>query len=406
MRVTTFNLGSGPAAEVRQDLDRLADASDVLCLQEAGDRQPLLRDWASGRDWSLFVGRVGGAAKVPILTAPGVRVLARDAVVAVPPTVVGEPGAGPARLQQKAISRLTLSVDGQPVHVVNTHLIASATRRLPNQDARVAHYRRHIDALARVVDHLDGPVVVTGDFNAPRGHALLAPLRERLTQTTTEPTHGRRVIDLIWVRGTTATDSDVSPTSSDHRAATTIVAFVQRAPAATSTNTHPVLFDAAFGGDPPRLRQWVVPGLGPVTASDGAPGFLLAHLALWWHEQLEPVREPPQAWILPLTRGPGSDYSNHASGTAIDLNPRLHPAGSAPSLSLDASQVARLKRHVRTYQGAVHWDGDAEFPNPTHAEIAVNRDGCDQVARALLGRRRSARLLAANPGAAEILASP
>lgn len=219
--ITTWNIGAGPGKSA--DLDALAEASQVICCQEGGDRQPLLTGWAKRTGWALFAGTTGGGPKVPILTAPGLRVVDARTVIAVGRFRVGDPGAGPAWLQRKAANVVTLAVDGgDELHVLNTHMVASVTRsKLPNAWLRRRHYRRHMAALCRLIDSLDGPLVVCGDFNAEEGFDLLAPLLDRVDLVPSGPTHGGRRIDLIGTRDLEHdADAVTRETSSDHRAVT------------------------------------------------------------------------------------------------------------------------------------------------------------------------------------------
>lgn len=221
LTVTTWNIGAGLGKTA--DLDALAEASQVICCQEGGDRQPLLTGWAKRNGWALFAGTTGGGPKVPILTAPDVHVVDARTVIAVGRFHVGGPGAGPAWLQRKAINVVTLAVDGgDELHVLNTHMVASVTRsRLPNAWLRRRHYKRHMAALCTLIDSLDGPVVVCGDFNAGTGFDLLQPLLDRVDLVPSGPTHGNRRIDLIGVRDLEhADDATTRETSSDHRAVT------------------------------------------------------------------------------------------------------------------------------------------------------------------------------------------
>jgi hypothetical protein len=65
-----------------------------------------------------------------------------------------------------------------------------------------------------------------------------------------------------------------------------------------------------------------------------------------------------------------SDVSNHASGTAIDLNAARWPLGSAPSVNLSARQIAAVREIVAATGGAIRWGGDyAGRKDPMHFEI-------------------------------------
>jgi hypothetical protein len=79
--------------------------------------------------------------------------------------------------------------------------------------------------------------------------------------------------------------------------------------------------------------------------------------------------------------------SNHASGTAVDVNATRWPLGSAPSVNLTPRQIATVREIVSTTvvdgRAVVRWGGDyAGRKDPMHFEIA---DGATEAecARAL-----------------------
>lgn len=58
-----------------------------------------------------------------------------------------------------------------------------------------------------------------------------------------------------------------------------------------------------------------------------------------------------------LIRG-SSSVSNHASGTAIDLNAPAHPLGTNPRANYSRKQIRRIRRIVRRSKGVIRWGGD------------------------------------------------
>lgn len=54
----------------------------------------------------------------------------------------------------------------------------------------------------------------------------------------------------------------------------------------------------------------------------------------------------------------GTALSNHASGTAIDLNATKHPLGTAPSATFTAAQIAQIHKIVAVTGNVVRWGGD------------------------------------------------
>lgn len=106
--------------------------------------------------------------------------------------------------------------------------------------------------------------------------------------------------------------------------------------------------------------------IGPVelVLRTGPAGFILAHNALWFHEEIE--RLWPDAMPDHDDHGWGQRYigstrtpSNHWSATATDLNARLHPQGPEPEVSFTAGQCRRIRKRVaENYGGTLLWGGD------------------------------------------------
>lgn len=62
--------------------------------------------------------------------------------------------------------------------------------------------------------------------------------------------------------------------------------------------------------------------------------------------------------------------SNHASGTAIDLNATRWVLGSSPSVNLGQGQIAKVREIVAAAGGAVRWGGDyTGRKDPMHFEV-------------------------------------
>lgn len=177
---------------------------------------------------------------------------------------------------------------------------------------------------------------------------------------------------------------------------------------ATSQNAYPVLFENRTDGGFPRLRKWAVPDTDRhLLLRDGSTGFLLVHMALWFDEEIERLdagQWDDWAWAVRPVRGQTSGYSNHASGTAIDLNAVRHPRGVATADTFTGAQIDAIHRRLKMYDDCLRWGGDYQStPDGMHFEIDQPLDACERVARALLERPRSKRILDANPGAREVI---
>jgi hypothetical protein len=90
----------------------------------------------------------------------------------------------------------------------------------------------------------------------------------------------------------------------------------------------------------------------------GPCGELLMWAAGRWHNEVEPL-VPGTCWGYAERDIIGSNViSNHASGTAVDLNAPKHPLGTNPSTNFTASQITAVRRIITDSRGALRWGGD------------------------------------------------
>lgn len=121
-----------------------------------------------------------------------------------------------------------------------------------------------------------------------------------------------------------------------------------------------------------------------VTVRNGDPGFLLTDFAAWFDAHVEDIdnaRGHLDDWGYAErnVRGSSTTLSNHASGTAIDLNATRHPLGRRGTFT--KAQVAAIHGQLRTYQGCIRWGGDySGRPDEMHFEINASPAACTQVA--------------------------
>lgn len=109
----------------------------------------------------------------------------------------------------------------------------------------------------------------------------------------------------------------------------------------------------------------------------GPPGALLVELAAWFHRRLEPIdRGQLDDWGYAERPIRGSTtLSNHASGTAIDINALRHPLGAVDTFTPD--QVERIHRWLKSRHGCVRWGGDYKGrKDPMHWEIVRDVAAC------------------------------
>lgn len=178
---------------------------------------------------------------------------------------------------------------------------------------------------------------------------------------------------------------------------------------ATSQNGYPVLTTNRTTGTLPRLRKWQIAGTGRyVYLRDGSAGFLLAHLAHWFHNNIEKIDTgtwDDWGWAVRPIRGQSTGYSNHAAGCAIDINATRHPRGVAITKTFTKTQVDKIHAQLKVYGGVIGWGGDyTKSPKDgMHFEIVKPLADAERVARVLWTSPDGAPIIAANKGAADVI---
>lgn len=120
------------------------------------------------------------------------------------------------------------------------------------------------------------------------------------------------------------------------------------------------------------LRSWVV---GPITfiGRAGPAGFVLTHLAQWFHEEIERLdqRDMPFDDHMYGARFIGNTGvpSNHWSATAVDLNALRHPQGTGELATFTPTQVKRIRTKLGDKYAGVIWGGDWNAVDSMHFEL-------------------------------------
>lgn len=107
-----------------------------------------------------------------------------------------------------------------------------------------------------------------------------------------------------------------------------------------------------------------------VRLAKGAPGALLVRWANWFDANVEDIDATADDWGYAerTIRGDSTTLSNHASGTALDLNATRHPLGQRGTFT--KAQTAAIRAELLRYGGAIRWGGDyANRADEMHFEI-------------------------------------
>lgn len=136
-----------------------------------------------------------------------------------------------------------------------------------------------------------------------------------------------------------------------------------------SSNGWPASKDPAEIG----IKSFKVPGTDLKIRCAEAVAPLLIGLAAEFHEKIEPIDKgtlDDWGYAFRMVRGSTDSLSNHSSGTAIDLNARLHILGKENTFSPEnaAKCIALAKKYGCKWGGTYRNRKD-----DMHFEIALNR---------------------------------
>lgn len=108
---------------------------------------------------------------------------------------------------------------------------------------------------------------------------------------------------------------------------------------------------------------------------------IFEYLCERFDKEVENIRQDwSWGWNYRPIRGSSSGYSNHASGTAIDLNAPAHPLGKRGTFS--NSEKAAIHAILRDLEGVVRWGGDYQNrADEMHFEINSSSANVARVAR-------------------------
>lgn len=141
---------------------------------------------------------------------------------------------------------------------------------------------------------------------------------------------------------------------------------------------------------PPALTGNIdIPGADGARLLGGLRSGPVATVLLWvatqFHQRVDRLQDVADEWAYnyrPI-RGQASGFSNHASGTAIDLNASKFPMGSR---KMTAAQIAQC-RAITAEAGVVRWGGEwsGSGVDQMHFEIVGSAAAVEAAARRLSG---------------------
>lgn len=146
----------------------------------------------------------------------------------------------------------------------------------------------------------------------------------------------------------------------------------------TSQNGWPLIWDSSV------LDRSTIPGTSrTIELRSGAVRTVLDYLCAQFHRRVESLDEPQRddwGWARPVPIPGSTDYSNHGSGTAVDLNATRHPWGVRGTFT--PAQIAEIRTILRELGGVVRWGGDyTDKADEMHFEIDAPAATVERVAQ-------------------------
>lgn len=158
----------------------------------------------------------------------------------------------------------------------------------------------------------------------------------------------------------------------------------------------------------PLLHDWNIPckgGIRSVPLHRGSAGFLLCHFAMWWDDTIDQIiggTFDEWGWSYRYI-GDTRTLSNHAPGTALDIDATQFPQGRH---NLTDTQRSLLARRMTFFSGTLaHGAFYRTTVDEMHVEVTAMMPAVEKKARALADSARGKRLLTANPGQRAVIFS-
>jgi hypothetical protein len=137
------------------------------------------------------------------------------------------------------------------------------------------------------------------------------------------------------------------------------------------------------------LRKLEVEGVGflPGIRDDDDVAAVLEYVATQYHKRVEPLMNPGCWGFNYRANRNSNNLSNHASGTAIDVNAPQHPNGVATRRTFRLEQINEIHKILFEVDHVVRWGGDYSVtPDSMHFEINASRPEVARVAKKLRDR--------------------
>jgi len=137
--------------------------------------------------------------------------------------------------------------------------------------------------------------------------------------------------------------------------------------------------------------------------------YVFTYLVQQYHKRVDKVTGPHKAddwgFAYRANRNAPNSLSNHASGTAIDLDATEHPNGVPTKKTFSQKQIQEIHKILAELDGVVRWGGTyTTTPDAMHFEIVVGKYKLrDFVRKHRKGKAKSQKIALPKPGRYKML---
>lgn len=124
--------------------------------------------------------------------------------------------------------------------------------------------------------------------------------------------------------------------------------------------------------DPTLISKFTVPGSAvTLNLRKGATSVVLLDFAAWFNREIEPLVQSQCGGYNNRVIAGSKTKSNHASGTAEDLNWTKHPRGNRDTFT--SAQQAKIRDRLKYYEGVIRWGGDYVSTTDDDMHFEINK---------------------------------
>jgi hypothetical protein len=128
--------------------------------------------------------------------------------------------------------------------------------------------------------------------------------------------------------------------------------------------------------DPTLISKFTVPGTAvTLNLRKGATSVILLDFAAWFAREIEPLKQAECGGYNNRPIAGSKTKSNHASGTAEDLNWNEHPRGNRDTFT--PAEQAKIRARLKYYEGVLRWGGDYVSATDDDMHFEINKGIAD-----------------------------